>query len=93
MKHMSVPVFLWSVHRTKRATGGSFGFRQESRRKGFLKAMDYALELVLKDGYDQLDTGSVLIDNAVVIKLAEGFAKKYGVSLERMTYHTLQFDF
>lgn len=89
----SVPDFLRCIRRAKRATVGSIGLREESRRKGFIRSVDWVLGLILKEGYEQLDTGPVLIDNAVVVKMAENFSKRYGIGMERTRYYTLQYDF
>ena len=88
-----VPDLLRPVRTAKRAAGGGFGFREESRRKGLIRSMDSALQGVIEEGYEQLDTGSVLIDNAVVVKMIQRTGKKYGVKVQQMKYYTLKYEF
>lgn len=90
---LAIPAFIGSLHRAKRATIGSIGLDEAWRRRGFVMVFDHGLKFVLDEGYKQLDTGPVLIENAVVVKMAGAFQKKYGVNMERMTYYTLQYKF
>jgi len=90
---MAFPEFIRNIRRTKRATIGSMGLREGWRRKGLARAVDYAFKCTLQEGYKQVDTGSMLVDNAVVVKMAETFTRRYGTTLQRMTYYTLEYRF
>ena len=46
-----------------------------------------------EEGYEQLDTGPVLIENAVVVKMIHAFQQRYDVGMEHMKYHTLLYKF
>lgn len=88
-----VPSFIRSIRTSKRAEIGAIGLAVEARRKGFIRAVDYALQLVREEGYEQLDTGPVLIENTVVVKMAKRFRDSYGVDMEHMTYYTMLYRF
>ena len=47
----------------------------------------------MEDGYEHVDSGPVLIDNAVVVKMVYKIARKYGYPVSQTTYYTLQYDF
>ena len=81
------------MRRTRRAIIGSIGVRGDSRKMGLVRAMDLGLKLVIDDGYEHVDTGPVLIDNAVVVKMVHRIGQRYGYPVSRTTYYTLQYDF
>jgi hypothetical protein len=89
----AVATYVFLVRRTKKATLGAIGLGEEWRGRGFLRAIDYGLKMIKREGYEQLDTGPVLVENAVVIKMAESFATRYGVRMERARYFTLRCQF
>jgi hypothetical protein len=76
--------YIIGLRRTRRAQIKGFGFVPEIRGRNVLVVMDYMLNLLIDQGYDQLDTGPVRVENRVVIKTFEHFARKHG----RITYHT-----
>jgi hypothetical protein len=83
---------LRAIRRPKRATIGAIGLREEARGQGLLRGIrDYGLNLIVQEGYKQLDTGPVLTDNVVVVKVVESIGKKYGVDVGHMRYYTLQY--
>jgi hypothetical protein len=88
----AVPDFFTALRRTRRAVIGSIGIRGDSRGKGLIRAMDFSLRLVQEEGYEYVDTGPVLIDNAVVVKMVERAAAKYGNGVEQTIYYTLQYE-
>jgi hypothetical protein len=88
-----IPDLIRALRAAKRTRMGSIGLRDDVKRSGLIRAMDYSLKVVLKEGYQQVDTGPVLVENAVVVKMLESFAKKYGAGVERMRYYTLQYNF
>ena len=88
-----IPEFFWAIRHCRRATVGSIGLREDVRRKGLARSMDWGIKLVLQDGYKQIDTGPVLTDNAVVVKIAENLGRRYGMSVERMRYYTMKYEF
>jgi hypothetical protein len=86
--------FVRDMRGAKRATIGSIGLRRGSRGTGLvLGIMDFGLKLIIEEGYEQLDTGPVLIDNAVVVKMVERIGRRHAASVKRMTYYTLQYEF
>ena len=89
----AVAAYMFSIRRTKRVNIGAVGLAERWRRKGFIRAVDYGLQVLIKEGYKELDTGPVLVENAVLIKLAENFAKRYGVEMERTKYYTMRYKF
>jgi GNAT superfamily N-acetyltransferase len=92
-KLKAIPNFITSIRRAKRAAIGSIGIRADSRGRGLIRAMDYSMVLVQRDGYESVDTGPVLIENAVVVKMIQRTAKMYGIDVRQTTYYTLQYDF
>ena len=89
----ALAVYLLLIRRTNKVTIGAVGLAEGWRRKGFVRAVDHGLSLLRKEGYKQLDTGPVLVENAVVVKMAEGFAKRYDAKIERTKYYTLRYIF
>ena len=86
--------FIRDIRSAKRATVGSIGLCKGARGTGLvLGIMDFGLKLIIEEGYQQLDTGPVLIDNSVVVKMVERIGKRHAATVERMTYYTLQYDF
>jgi hypothetical protein len=90
---VAAPQFFRTIHTARRAKGGSIGLRKEWRNRGFVFVMDLILKLVVGEGYEQFDTGSVLVDNAVVVKMADSMRERHGATIEQMKYYTLQYDF
>jgi len=90
---LALPRFMLSLRRTKRAAIGAIGLSEEARRKGFIRAVDFGLGMVREEGYEQLDTGPVLIENAVVVKMIQAFQQRYDVGMEHMKYYTLLYRF
>ena len=90
---LAISSFISSIRTNKRAAIGSIGFAKESRKKGFIKAIDYGVQFLIKEGYEQLDSGPVLIENAVVVKMIERFSKRYDVDMKRTCYYTLMHTF
>jgi hypothetical protein len=85
--------YLLSVRRARRATIGAVGLGEEWRGRGLVRAIDYGLKVIRQEGYEELDSGPMLVENAVVVKMAESFAQRYGVRVERATYYTLRYRF
>ena len=88
LKVLKVPFYLRT---TKRAELVSIGIAEEMRRKGFVRIMDYAFQAMKKEGYTEFDTGPMLVENQVVIKMALHMQKKYGLQMEHMKYHSLRY--
>jgi len=86
----ALAVYILLIRRTRKATIGAVGLAEGWRRKGFIRAIDHGFGLVRKEGYEELDSGPVLVENAVVVKMAESFAKRYDAKMERATYYTLR---
>lgn len=90
---VAIPRFVISLHRSKRAEIGAIGLLEEARMKGYIRAVDYALGIIKEEGYEQLDSGPVLVENTAVVKMAESLHKRYEVSMERMRFYTLRYTF
>lgn len=90
---LALPRFFMSLHKIKRASIGAIGLTEDTRGKGLVRLVDFGLDLVLRDGYDQLDTGPVLIENQVVVKMVNHFCSRYDVSMQHMPYFTLLHTF
>ncbi|MDY6834129.1 MAG: hypothetical protein SVY53_04940 [Chloroflexota bacterium] len=85
----ALPRFFMSLRKIKRANIGAIGLTEDTRGKGLVRLVDFGLDLVLHDGYEQLDTGPVLLENQVVVKMVNSFCNRYGTSMRQMPYFTL----
>ena len=90
---VSLPKFLLSIRRTKRAEIGVIGFTPEVRGRGLVKLIDNVLESIMRSGYKELDTGPIWAENKPVMKMASYLERKYGVEVQHMRYYTLVYRF
>jgi hypothetical protein len=85
---------VWRALRSsRRAVIGSIGLREEARKVGLIRAMDFSLKVGLREGYEEVDTGPMLMDQSVVIKMARSFTRRHGGSIKETRYCTLQLRF
>lgn len=84
-----LPRFLISLRRAKRAEIGVMGTTREMRSKGLVKLMHQGLRLMVSSGYKEFDTGPILVENTVVMKMVDYLQNRYGLSGQRTTYYTL----
>ena len=92
-RFLALAKFFVSLRRTKRAEIGAIGLSKEMRGKGFVKLMDHALKTMADAGYTEFDTGPILAENAVVIKMVGYIQKRYAIQAEHMQYYTLMYRF
>ena len=86
----SLPKFIINLRRTRRGFIASIGLAEAVRGgSGLIRAMDYGLKLMREEGYVELDTGPVLIENKVVVKMARRFRDNYELQMQEMRYHSL----
>ena len=86
---LALPRSLISLRRAKRAQITVGGFAPEMRGRGFVYLVDYLIQVVLDNGYKELDTGPFMMENTVQMKLAWYLERKYGVTSKQMRYYTL----
>jgi hypothetical protein len=88
------PRLFLSLGEVKRAVTGSQGHAEALRGRGLWGAMlPFRLNKMAQQGYTELDSGRVLVDNIPAMKSAASTSSRYGVERRFATYYTLAYKF
>jgi hypothetical protein len=88
-------LMLGGAKKIKRAKVGSLGLDESIRNIGIVSDMlGYGLNLVVKEGYDEIDTGVMLAENLPVLRIVEKIAERWGIEeVILMKYYTFSYKF
>ncbi len=88
-------LMLGGAKKIKRVKVGSIGLDESIRNMGiFSDMLGYELNLAVKEGYDELDTGVMLAENLPVLRIAEKIAERWGIEeVILMKYYTFSYKF
>ncbi|VUT23660.1 MAG: hypothetical protein MASP_00112 [Candidatus Methanolliviera sp. GoM_asphalt] len=88
-------LLLGGSKKIKRAKVGSLGLDDSIRNMRIISDMiGYGLDLVVEEGYDEIDTGMMLAENLSILKIVEKIAEKLGAEeIASMKYYTFSYNF